>query len=130
VNVCCLSGGSSTVAADFQTNVINQHPAFVLITTGESDVTSIHDSTPLGVEWHVYEEAIMQMVEMAQKANIKVILGNTPAQGYDGQFFNVWLAIRHDRQPTGAGVCLRRGHGDHQLQVGKRCRFFAMEDDG
>jgi hypothetical protein len=91
VNVCCLSGGSNTVAADFQTNVINQHPAFVLITTGESDVTSIHDSTPLGVEWHVYEEAIMQMVDMAQQANIKVILGNTPAQGYDGQFFNVWL---------------------------------------
>jgi hypothetical protein len=29
----------------------------------------------------LYEEAIMQMVEMAQKASIKVILGNTPAQG-------------------------------------------------
>jgi hypothetical protein len=84
-------GNSSTVAADFQTNVINQHPAFVVITTGESDLEDIKDSTPLGGVWTGYEEALMQMVELAQKANIKVIIGNTPGQGYYGQFFNVWL---------------------------------------
>jgi hypothetical protein len=90
VTPCCL-GNSSAVAAAFQANVINQHPAFVVITTGESDIEAIHDATPLGVAWTVYEQSIVEMVDMAHNANIKVILGNTPATGYYAQYFNVWL---------------------------------------
>jgi hypothetical protein len=91
VNVCCYSGGSGAVEAAFQANVINQHPAFVFITTGEADLETIHDPVPIGVAWDNYAQAIMQMVSMAEKAKIKVIIGNTPALGYNAQTLNVWL---------------------------------------
>jgi hypothetical protein len=91
--------GSGAVAADFQANVINQHPAFVHILTGGSNIAGIIDSTPLGPRWHQYEEAIVTMVAEAKAANIKVILGNIPSvpnePSFDPQavqFFNAWLA--------------------------------------
>jgi hypothetical protein len=99
VHIYALNPGTSTVEQDFQTNVINQHPAFVHIITGAADIADITDSSPLGVVWHEYQEALVQMVGMAQKANIKVILGNIPGnpgvvnpypQGT--QLFNAWLA--------------------------------------
>jgi hypothetical protein len=69
---------STYVAAEFQSNVINQHPDFVFIETGSSDIAWQTDSTPLGAEWPDAANAIVQMVDMAQKAGIKVILGNVP----------------------------------------------------
>src|SRR5882757_8931083 len=66
---------STYVAADFQ-RVLNQHPAFVFIETGSSDVFWQIDSTPLGAEWPDAARSIVQMVDMAQKAGVKVILGN------------------------------------------------------
>jgi hypothetical protein len=97
---CCYGTGSGNVEADFQANVINQHPAFVHILTGGSDISLVRDAIPYGVAWHQYEEALVAMVGMAQKANIKVILGNiptvdTPPIGDDPQsvqLFNTWLA--------------------------------------
>jgi hypothetical protein len=98
VNICCADG-SFVVEEAFQANVINQHPTFVFITTGEVDLEAIHDPVPIGVAWDIYAQAIMQMVSMAEKANIKVIIGNTPAQGYWAQTLNVWLgqyaAVNH-----------------------------------
>jgi hypothetical protein len=93
-----LYSGSSSVLEDFQVNVIDQHPAFVHILTGDNDISGEHDATPLGVAWHGWEEDIVAMVEMARKADIKVILGNIPSlfvPPYDSegvQFFNAWLA--------------------------------------
>jgi Bacterial Ig-like domain (group 2) len=94
-----FGNGSGAVAADFQANVINQHPAFVHILTGGSNIAGIIDSTPLGPRWHQYEEAIVTMVQMAKAANIKVIFGNIPSMATDEgsdpqavQFFNAWLA--------------------------------------
>jgi len=96
---CCLTMGSATVEQDFQTNVVNQHPTFVHILTGGSDIGNIRDAIPRGVAWHDYENAIVAMVGMAQKAKIKVIQGNLPtdtgAFGLDPQstqLFNAWLA--------------------------------------
>ena len=99
IQLTYLNGGSGQVLAIFQTEVINQHPAYVHILTGGGDVGDIHDSTPLGVVWHEWQGDIEQMVAMAQKAGIKVILGNIPAQQgvpdpqpQGVQFFNAWLA--------------------------------------
>jgi GDSL-like Lipase/Acylhydrolase family len=90
---------STNVADDFQTNVINQHPDFVFIETGSSDIFWQIDSTPLGAEWPDAANAIVQMVDMAQKAGIKVILGNVPMGNPnfpglpdpDSDYFNNWL---------------------------------------
>jgi hypothetical protein len=90
-------GGSDVVLENFQTDVINQHPAFVHIMTGFGDLTTIKDSTPLGFVAQNWESDIMAMVAMAQKANIKVILGNLPASlppqtnPAGVQLFNAWL---------------------------------------
>ena len=47
--------------------------------TGFGDLSTIKDSTPLGYVAQNWESNITAMVAMAQKANIKVILGNLPA---------------------------------------------------
>ena len=89
---------STVVLQDFQANVINQHPAFVHIMTGFGDIAEIKDSTPLPmVLQQQWEEDVTAMVAMAQKANIKVILGNLPASAppeirMDGvRVMNAWL---------------------------------------
>jgi hypothetical protein len=89
---------STVVLQDFQANVINQHPAFVHIMTGFGDIAEIKDSTPLPmVLQQQWEEDVTSMVAMAQKANIKVILGNLPASAppeirMDGvRVMNAWL---------------------------------------
>jgi hypothetical protein len=99
LDVCCIGGVTGLVEADFQANVINQHPAFVHIMTGAGNISDQHPSTPLGLVWHQYEESLIEMVQMAQKAGIKVILGNLPADTGSPfedpqatQFFNAWLA--------------------------------------
>jgi hypothetical protein len=81
---------STSVAGSFQT-ALNQHPAMVFIETGSSDISVQFDSQPLGAEWEVAADAIIQMVQMAQKANVKVILGNVAASGYNGDYFNGWI---------------------------------------
>jgi hypothetical protein len=101
INVgCCYGEGSKNVSDAFQTNVINQHPAFVHIVTGGSDASDARDAIPYGATWQQYAHAIMNMVGMAQKANIKVILGTLPTdtgaepKGEDAwstQDFNSWL---------------------------------------
>jgi hypothetical protein len=84
-------GLSTAVAADFQT-VLNQHPAIVFIETGTSDTGYQIDSTPFGLEWETSATAIIKMVQMAQKANVKVILGNiVPNNAYFSDFYNGWL---------------------------------------
>ena len=88
---------SEQTAATFQATVINQHPAIVHIMVGEIDAGSVKDSTPPYVVLGYYEKDIMQMVAMAQKANIKVILGNSiylPLAGENFEaitLFNAWL---------------------------------------
>jgi hypothetical protein len=90
---------STYVADDFQANVINLHPNFVFIETGSSDISWQTDSTPLGAEWPAAANAIVQMVDMAQKAGIKVILGSVPmgspsspgVPDSNSDYFNNWL---------------------------------------
>jgi hypothetical protein len=96
---CCYGIGSTNLVYAFQTDVINQHPAFVHILTGGSDISDIRDAIPYGAVWQQYENAIIYMVGMAQKANIKVILGNLPtdtgamsSDPQSTQVFNAWLA--------------------------------------
>ena len=88
---------SAQVVAGFQANVIEQHPAFVFIETGEADLQAPEFYPPagpywtLGIVWSNYQYFIQQMVAMAQKAKIKVIIGNVPMTGYGGELFNLWL---------------------------------------
>lgn len=97
ISLSPAGGGSGVVLQDFQTEVINQHPAFVHIMSGFGDINGIKDSTPLGVVLQSWQSNITAMVAMAKSANIKVILGNLPAsllpqadpQGV--QHFNAWL---------------------------------------
>jgi hypothetical protein len=81
---------STRVAGAFQT-ALNLHPAIVFIETGSLDVSIQFDSQPLGAEWESAADAIIQMVQMAKKANVKIIFGNVVAYGYNGDFFNGWL---------------------------------------
>jgi len=85
-----LFGESNSVKAAFQ-DALNQHPAFVFIETGTSDISYQIDSTPIGLEWEQAAYDIIQMVKMAQKANVKVILGNAISIGYNSDFYNGWL---------------------------------------
>jgi hypothetical protein len=85
-----FTDASSRVAAHFQT-ALNLHPDIVFISTGTADVSVQYDSQPLGLEWEVAADAIIQMVQMAQNANVKVILGNVEAGGYIGDYFNGWI---------------------------------------
>jgi hypothetical protein len=90
--------GSKAVDADFQAAVVSRHPVFVQILTGASDITTIRDAIPQGYAWHQFANGVMGMVGMAQKAGIKVILGNLPTDGeflvdpQSVQLFNAWLA--------------------------------------
>lgn len=93
-----LGPGSSAVEADFQAAVVSQHPAFVQILTGASDISNERDAIPEGYVWHQFANAVTAMVGMAQKAGIKVILGNIPTDDellvppQPVQLFNAWLA--------------------------------------
>jgi hypothetical protein len=85
---------SAIVVADFQSNVINQHPAFVFIDIGWADLSLQSDANPMGLSWEFAADAIIQMVQTAQAAKIKVILGNVPVwngDNFDSDFFNGWL---------------------------------------
>jgi hypothetical protein len=91
-----LFSGSGEVLQDFQAGVINQHPAFVHIMTGFSDAETVKDSTPTGVVFGFWQANVVEMVAMAKKANIKVILGNLmylPNYVPSGAiaFMNPWL---------------------------------------
>jgi hypothetical protein len=90
LNLCCYTS-SYQVVQDFQTNVINQHPAFVVIEIGQSDLETIHDPCPIGCAWAGWAADLQDMVQMAQKANIKIIIGNVLGYGSNGQNLNVWL---------------------------------------
>jgi hypothetical protein len=90
-------GESVQIAANFQATVINQHPAIVHIMVGEDDAGNVRDSFPPYVVLGNYQKGIMQMVAMAQKANIKIILGNSiylplPGENFEAiTLFNAWL---------------------------------------
>jgi hypothetical protein len=72
--------------------VLNEHPDIVFIDTGTSDTGYQIASTSFGLEWETSAAAIIQMVQMAQRANVKVILGNiTPIYAYFSDFYNGWL---------------------------------------
>jgi hypothetical protein len=85
------TGYSNAVRNEFQTNVLNRHPAFVFIETGASDLAWQSDSTPYGLEFEQTADDIISMVQMAHKANIKVILGNIVTAGFQSDHFNLWL---------------------------------------
>jgi hypothetical protein len=82
---------SGVVLSEFQTNVINQHPAFVFLETGASDIAWTSDSTPYGLAWEGAADNIIGIVKMAQAAGIKVILGNIVIAGFESDHFNGWL---------------------------------------
>jgi hypothetical protein len=86
-------GFTEAVLNDFQTNVISKRPAFVFIDTGSSDIAIPTDSTPYPAEWESTAGEIIQMVQMAQAAGIKVILGTvfTSSPGFVSDHFNGWL---------------------------------------
>jgi hypothetical protein len=84
-------GFSAGVLNEFQTNVINQHPAFVFIETGASDLADQSDAGPYGLGWEVSAHPLISMVQMAQKAGIKVILGNIVIAGFQSDHYNLWL---------------------------------------
>ena len=90
---------SAPVVDNFQTNVIARQPAFVFIATGEADLQAMQFVNPNGPQWTAdivwanYQYYIQQMVAMAQKAKIKVILGNVPMTGYGGQLFTKCTTI-------------------------------------
>jgi hypothetical protein len=89
--------GTWSVLDNFQTNVVNQHPAIVFIMTGFSDATTPKDSTPNFVVQAFWQSKVSQMVAMAKKANIKVILGNMIYLMNNGEvletvnIMNAWL---------------------------------------
>jgi hypothetical protein len=85
------NGYSAGVLSEFQTNVINQHPDFVFIETGASDIVYTSDATTYGLDWGGSASAIVGMVKMAQAAGIKVILGNIITTGFESDHYNLWL---------------------------------------
>ena len=86
-----FTGDTGLVLDAFSSNVISQHPAFVFIDTGGSDIAYSSDSTPYGLEWEQTADDIIQMVQMARTAGINGILGNIVATGFESDHFNLWL---------------------------------------
>jgi hypothetical protein len=85
-------GFSQAVLDGFQTNVIDRHPAFVFLDTGTMDIAFPSDSTPYPAEWQNTATLIIKMVQMAQGAGIKVILGTVfTSSGFESDHFNGWL---------------------------------------
>jgi hypothetical protein len=96
-----LGPGSSAVEADFQGAVVSQHPALVQILTGASDITNERDAIPEGYVWHQFANAVTAMVGMAQKAGIKVILGNKLWRNDEPQDWYVEInGLRHEHVST------------------------------
>jgi hypothetical protein len=89
-------GESSAAAANFQT-ALNLHPVIVFIETGTADMQWITDSNPFGFRWEQGAQPIIQMVQMAQKANVKVILGNV-----------IWVALQPTTSTAGCKPMLKR----------------------
>jgi hypothetical protein len=80
-------GASGRVAADFQT-VLNQHPDYVFLTTGAEDVgQGYSEAIRWGMQFEGAAIGIIDIVQMAKKANVKIIIGNLIGEG----FTNTWL---------------------------------------
>jgi hypothetical protein len=76
----------------FQISVINQHPAYVFIDVGTDRMTFIGGSAHgIGDNWGAVVSSLEPIVQMAQAARIKVILGNIAVAGPAGDLFNSWL---------------------------------------
>jgi hypothetical protein len=71
---------SSDAAARFQADVVSLHPAIVHILVGSVDAAISDDATGPTVVSNFIGN-IMEMVQQAKAANIKVILATTPAGG-------------------------------------------------
>ena len=73
------SGGrSADLLAQFQSDVVNLHPAIVHIMVGAVDA-ALEDDGTTPIVTTVFANNIMGMIELAKAANIKVILATTPA---------------------------------------------------
>lgn len=74
--------------------VINQHPAYMFIAVGTYDMLHPIGSIPgPGIDALFTEDSIEYIVETAQAAQIKVILGNVliPDSNYAGDLINLWI---------------------------------------
>jgi hypothetical protein len=85
-SACCY-GASSSVAASFPA-VLNQHPDYVFLETGESDLLEgPSPAAKLGLQFEGTAVAIINIVQMAKRANVKIIIGNVVGEG----FMDGWL---------------------------------------
>jgi hypothetical protein len=85
-STCCLYGTSLSVAAAFPA-VLSQHPDYVFLETGESDLVEGNSSaTRWGMKFETAAEGIISVVQAAKNANVKIIIANIN----DG-FTDTWL---------------------------------------
>jgi hypothetical protein len=85
--------------AAFQTQVVNQNPAYVFVAVGTLDMLEIGSSVHgPSTDWGIAAGAVTQIVKLAQAARINVILGNVAvADGKravglsSGDLINTWL---------------------------------------
>lgn len=72
------NGSSAAILSQFQTDVVNLHPAIVHIMIGAEDAGAAHDATFPAYTAN-FLTALNSMVTEANSANIKVVLGIEPA---------------------------------------------------
>jgi hypothetical protein len=83
---CCEYGTLLYAAAAFPA-VLNQHPDYVFLETGESDLVEGNSSaTRWGMQFEDVAEGVISIVQAAKKANVKIIIANIN----DG-FTDTWL---------------------------------------
>jgi lysophospholipase L1-like esterase len=79
-NPIIFGGGSDSVAARFQSDVVSIHPAIVHIMVGAFDAEIADDASWTSVLPEFFTN-LDAMVKEAKAANIKVVLGTTPPTG-------------------------------------------------
>jgi hypothetical protein len=80
-------GNSGAVAAAFPA-VLSQHPDYVFLQTGQADLAEGNSSaTKWGMQFEGTAIGIIEIVQMAKRANVKIIIGNLIGEG----FTNGWL---------------------------------------
>jgi hypothetical protein len=79
-------GASGAAAAAFPA-VLNQHPDYVFLETGASDLVEGNSSaTRWGMQFEMAAEGIIDIVQMAKRANVKIIIANI-----NNGFTDTWL---------------------------------------
>lgn len=80
-------GNSGAVAAAFPA-VLSKHPDYVFLQTGQADLAEGNSSaTKWGMKYENTAVGIIEIVQMAKRANVKIILGNLVGGG----FMDGWL---------------------------------------